>query len=393
MAGAGAPRPSRSVSAGARASTTPSSSGRSIVRSWSRKASATPASWRRASALSVASGSPWRLPLVTTSRSSGAVTTPSPKSQRCSGELGGMTPRAATSGATPSGAGSGRSAIGPSGSPVAPRCITARACRGRRFRARSRATAAALVASTTSWKPPTPLTAITSPRRRRWCSAAMIARGAASASARPPGSTSRGRGPQVGQQKVWAWKRRLAGSPYSARQSAQSGKSAIAVRARSKGRPRRIEARGPQRTQATNGSRWRRPPGSKYSARQSAQGRRSAGTGSGPAASFLASSAAALFATTKVAAPVGAAASTSTASILAGGRSAWRSAGRKASSTAAGPSSSTSTARPRLRTAPTRPRAFATRAAVGRKPTPCTTPVKRRRRAGRGRDVTPSILA
>jgi hypothetical protein len=73
----------------------------------------------------------------------------------------------------------------------------------------------------------------------------MIARGAASASARPPGSTSRGRGPQVGQQKVWAWKRRLAGSPYSARQSAQNRGARAAAHAGDE----RVEVAAPPRVE------------------------------------------------------------------------------------------------------------------------------------------------
>ena len=79
-----------------------------------------------------------------------------------------------------------------------------------------------------------PLTATTPPSRR-------IAR--ASARATSPyvvgwaGATRRSRGPQSGQQTVWAWKRRSAGSAYSAAQAAHIAKPAIVVAGRSYGSP------------------------------------------------------------------------------------------------------------------------------------------------------------
>jgi hypothetical protein len=50
-----------------------------------------------------------------------------------------------------------------------------------------------------------------------------------------------------------AWKRRSAGSAYSAAQSAHSGNRLIVVRIRSYGRSSTIVARGPQSVQLMNG--------------------------------------------------------------------------------------------------------------------------------------------
>ena len=65
----------------------------------------------------------------------------------------------------------------------------------------------------------------TRPRRARRVTVAGVA------GAR--GRTSASRGPQSGQQIGWAWKRRSAGSAYSAAQSAHIGKPAIVVVGRS----------------------------------------------------------------------------------------------------------------------------------------------------------------
>ena len=71
--------------------------------------------------------------------------------------------------------------------------------------------------------------------------------------ARPSASRSRRRGPQAGQAVGWAWKRRSAGSSYSARQRRTWRTPAIVVRARSYGAPVMIVSRGPQLVQLRNG--------------------------------------------------------------------------------------------------------------------------------------------
>lgn len=70
-------------------------------------------------------------------------------------------------------------------------------------------------------------------------------------SPRSPSQASRG--PHAGQATGSAWKRRSAGSAYSAAQSAHSGKQRMVVRIRSYGRSSMIVARGPQSVQLMNG--------------------------------------------------------------------------------------------------------------------------------------------
>ncbi len=72
--------------------------------------------------------------------------------------------------------------------------------------------------------------ATTSPARSR---AAASASGSSPGQGRPSRSTSASCGPQAGQQIGWAWKRRSAGSSYSAAQSAHIGNLAIVVLGRS----------------------------------------------------------------------------------------------------------------------------------------------------------------
>ena len=61
------------------------------------------------------------------------------------------------------------------------------------------------------------------------------------------------RGPHTGHAFGWAWKRRSAGSSYSARHRAHISKPAIVVSGRSYGTPRTIVKRGPQSVQLMNG--------------------------------------------------------------------------------------------------------------------------------------------
>ena len=86
------------------------------------------------------------------------------------------------------------------------------------LRSRSRATASALKASQARWKPPSPLMATILP--------------AFSAARMSPMECDKC-GPQSGQAVGWAWKRRSAGSAYSAAQAGQSGKAAMEVFGRS----------------------------------------------------------------------------------------------------------------------------------------------------------------
>ena len=62
-------------------------------------------------------------------------------------------------------------------------------------------------------------------------------------------------GPQCGHATVCAWKRRSAGSAYSAAHRAHSGSGAMVVAGRSYGRPTMIVNRGPQFVQLMKG--WR----------------------------------------------------------------------------------------------------------------------------------------
>ena len=80
-----------------------------------------------------------------------------------------------------------------------------------------------------------PLTATIWPARSSAAAATVGSAlpGAASGSAVPAAATSARRGPHAGQQTGWAWKRRSAGSRYSAAQSSHIANPAIVVSARS----------------------------------------------------------------------------------------------------------------------------------------------------------------
>ncbi|OFA49978.1 hypothetical protein BEN35_16180 [Streptomyces fradiae] len=69
----------------------------------------------------------------------------------------------------------------------------------------------------------------------------------------PPAARHAARGPHSGQASGSAWKRRSAGSAYSAAHRAQSGKPRIVVRSRSYGRSSMTVARGPQSVQLMKG--------------------------------------------------------------------------------------------------------------------------------------------
>ena len=71
----------------------------------------------------------------------------------------------------------------------------------------------------------------------------------------PAGRASRSRGPQAGQQVGWAWKRRSAGSWYSAAHRSHIANGAIVVSGRSYGTSRTMVNRGPQLVQLMNGYR------------------------------------------------------------------------------------------------------------------------------------------
>src|ERR1700753_48470 len=79
------------------------------------------------------------------------------------------------------------------------------------------------------------------------------------------------RGPQAGQHVGWAWKRRSAGSWYSAAHRSHMVKGAIVVSGRSDGTARTMVYRGTKLVQLMNGYSWRRSAGSASSRRQSAQ--------------------------------------------------------------------------------------------------------------------------
>ena len=181
-----------------------------------------PARRTRASCSSAMIGSSPPLPLVATTGK------PSARSSRwCSGVLGSMRPKQrlppratsaatapATSGATAAAARRRSSTIGAAGEHSAARSIAdtsasavaaarsatimANGLRGRRLRARSAATAAALRASARSWNPPRPFSATIRPAR----SAAAASASARSSPARtaPSASHSASCGPQAGQQ-------------------------------------------------------------------------------------------------------------------------------------------------------------------------------------------------
>ena len=94
-----------------------------------------------------------------------------------------------------------------------------------------------------------PLTATIAPSQQR---PPRRGDGVAGPAGRPTQSAAP-RGPQTGQALGWAWKRRSAGSSYSARQAAHIAKPAIVVSGRSYGTPRTIVKRGPQFVQLMNG--------------------------------------------------------------------------------------------------------------------------------------------
>ncbi len=89
-----------------------------------------------------------------------------------------------------------------------------------------------------------PFTARTAP-----CSSSATA----AATGSPSAPTSRTCGPQSGQALGCAWKRRSAGSSYSARQAEHMPNPAIVVAGRSYGTSRTMVKRGPQLVQLTNG--------------------------------------------------------------------------------------------------------------------------------------------
>ena len=92
-----------------------------------------------------------------------------------------------------------------------------------------------------------PLIATIAPARRP---ATVAARGSGEGVWSP---ISRSEGPQTGHAFGWAWKRRSAGSSYSARHSGHILNAAIVVNGRSYGTPRTIVNRGPQFVQLMNG--------------------------------------------------------------------------------------------------------------------------------------------
>ena len=113
--------------------------------------------------------------------------------------------------------------------------MTAKGFSSRRLRARSRATASSSSARQARWKPPRPFTAAIAP-------SSMAAAAAATGSVanwpmrrRPIGHSParRTEGPQSGHALGSAWKRRSAGSSYSARQRSHIANPAIVVVARS----------------------------------------------------------------------------------------------------------------------------------------------------------------
>ena len=84
------------------------------------------------------------------------------------------------------------------------RTITASGLASRRFRARSRSTAAGEVASTARWNPPKPRTATIAPPARRRAAAEMMSAAGPRCSV-PPGPSSQSVGPQAGQLLVSEW--------------------------------------------------------------------------------------------------------------------------------------------------------------------------------------------
>ena len=98
-----------------------------------------------------------------------------------------------------------------------------------------------------------PFTATIAPSSSARAVASTASRAPASSTAPPPAYTSRTCGPQSGHAFGWAWKRRFAGSRYSARQAGHISNAAIVVLGRSYGTSRTIVKRGPQLVQLVNG--------------------------------------------------------------------------------------------------------------------------------------------
>jgi len=241
--------------------------------------------------------------------------------------------------------------------------MTASGLLGRPFPRRTRSTASSDAASQTSWYPPTPFTATNPPAAIALTAASSGPAGACDAT--PAGAwvaTSAGshhsRGPQRGHATGSAWKRRSAGSEYSAAQSAHSGKPAIAVRARSYGRSSTMVARGPQSVQLRNGYRWRRSAGSNSSRRQAGQVARSGATSRGPGGTVPADSRTRNAPTGT--APAGTSSARTVVTCAAGGTSTG-SRSRNDANAAGAPPARITTCPPALRTYPRSPCATASR--------------------------------
>ena len=98
-----------------------------------------------------------------------------------------------------------------------------------------------------------PFTATIAPSSSARAVASMASRAPESSTAPPPAYTSRTCGPQSGHAFGWAWKRRFAGSRYSARHAGHISNAAIVVLGRSYGTSRTMVKRGPQLVQLVNG--------------------------------------------------------------------------------------------------------------------------------------------
>ncbi len=131
------------------------------------------------------------------------------------------------------------------------RAISANGLSLRTLRSRSSRTAAALRASHARWYPPSPLTATIRPAEsasaQAWIASSPALPGL------PSASSQRTVGPQSGHATGCAWKRRSAGSWYSAAQASHSSNAFIVVRGRSYGSDSMIDQRGPQFVQLMNG--------------------------------------------------------------------------------------------------------------------------------------------
>ena len=121
-------------------------------------------------------------------------------------------------------------------SPI-PWAITARAFPSRRLRRRSSATASALLASHTRWKPPSPFTAKIFPAMSISTAAAKMASDSSRVFPSEIGPSAPTRhvteGPHSKQASGWAWKRRSSGSAYSAAHFSHMGNAAMEVATRS----------------------------------------------------------------------------------------------------------------------------------------------------------------